>query len=63
MDLGGSSAPEAANLNTFLRSPDRAIPTDAAVEARSAEASVANETMRLAFVAAPSTCPRDSVLR
>jgi RNA polymerase sigma-70 factor (ECF subfamily) len=58
MDLGGSSAPEAANLNTL---PEvtwiEPIPTDAAVEADPAEAVVAHETMRLAFVAALQHLP------
>src|SRR5919204_808855 len=51
MDLGGAGTPEPANLNSL---PEvtwiEPIPTDAAVEADPAEAAVAKETMRLAFV-------------
>jgi RNA polymerase sigma-70 factor, ECF subfamily len=58
MDLGGAGVPEAANLNTL---PEvtwiEPIPTDAAVEADPAEAVVAHETMRLAFVAALQHLP------
>ena len=58
MDLGGAGAPEPANLNSL---PEvtwiEPIPTDAAAEDDPAEAAVAKETMRLAFVAALQHLP------